>query len=46
MGEQLVQGCYLAARLGFEPATLRSTGIDASHARPSTRKWECGGLRG
>jgi len=36
MGEQLVQGCYLAARAGFKPVTLWSTGIDSTNAPPSS----------
>src|SRR6218665_1196022 len=35
MGEQLVQGPYLATRAGFEPTILRSTGSDSSNAPPS-----------
>ena len=32
--EELVKSPYVAARAGFEPTTLRSKGIDSTHAPP------------
>ena len=33
--EALAKGSYVAARAGFEPATLRSEGINSTDAPPS-----------
>ena len=33
--EGLAQGPYMAARAGFDPATLRTKGVDSTNAPPS-----------